>query len=277
MIMSRLTKLSTHFAVLTALFFTAHAAQAQIAVLSSAVAEREARPGETYEGQLLLRNTSSEPQEAKLYQTDFFFAADGRAKYSTPGETPRSNAKWVTLAQTTVTIPPGVTIPVAYTVGVPAGGPALKGSYWSMVMVEPIPRDAAESVRGGAPARGKVGLDTRVRYGIQVATHLGASGASRVAFDSVRTVSHPTGQRDFRFDFVNTGERALRLSFTLELYSSAGALVAKREQQRGLLYPGTSARQLFELGVLPPGVYKAVIVADGGGDEVFGGQYTLRF
>jgi hypothetical protein len=271
-------KLTSHIAAAAvALLLTSRVAQTQIAVLSSAVAEHDARPGETYEAQLLLRNTSSEPQEARLYQTDFFFAADGRSIYGPPGATPRSNAKWVTLSQTTVTIPPGVTIAVAYTVAVPAGGPALKGSYWSAVMVEPIQHDAALSTRNGGPVRGKMGLDTRLRYAIQVATHLGATGTSRVAFDSVHTLKRVGGERDFRFDFVNTGERALRLAFTLELYASDGKLVAKLAQQRGLLYPGTSARQLFELGKLATGEYKVVLVADGGGDEVFGGQYTLRF
>jgi hypothetical protein len=63
----------------------------------------------------------------------------------------------------------------------------------------------------------------------------------------------------------------------VELYDAAGALRGRREQQRGLMYPGTSVRQRFLFDTLPAGSYKAVIFADTGDDAVFATEYKLEF
>jgi hypothetical protein len=44
-----------------------------------------------------------------------------------------------------------------------------------------------------------------------------------------------------------------------------------------LLYPGTSLKQVFSLGRLAPGTYRAVVFADSGEDAVFASQFTLKF
>ena len=67
--------------------------------------ERQAKPGETYRGTIVLRNTGAAPAEAKVYQTDYSFAADGSNLYGAPGRLPRSNANWISLSRELVTIP----------------------------------------------------------------------------------------------------------------------------------------------------------------------------
>jgi hypothetical protein len=144
-----------------------------------------------------------------------------------------------------------------------------------MVMIEAIAAGAPES---RAPnARVQVGLAVTTRYGTQIATHIGASGVSRLAFDSLSATTTDKGTQALRFDFINTGERANRFMLSLELYNDAGELVKQASQSRGLLYPGTAARQLFDVGSVPHGTYTAALVADGGGDRVFGGQFKVTF
>jgi hypothetical protein len=41
------------------------------------------------------------------------------------------------------------------------------------------------------------------------------------------------------------------------------------------IYPGTSIRQKIRLGSLEPGNYRALVILDGGGDQVFGAEYQL--
>lgn len=250
-------------------------AAAQIAVISESVVEREARPGEAYEGRLVVLNTSKTRQEAKIYQTDYQFFADGRNNFGSPGSTARSNARWTTFSPARVSLVPGGQATITYRVSVP-GNLQLKGSYWSVLMVETISAESGES--SVAPRREiRVGLRTTIRYGTQLVTNIGTSGTSAVRFDSIKATVNPRGQKGVSFDFANTGERGHRLAISLQLYSASGQLVKTVEQKRGLLLPGTSARQQFDLGMLPSGTYKALIVADAGGDEMFGGEYTLRF
>lgn len=255
-------------------FLAATVLPAQIAVVSETVVEHGAQPGEVYRGRLELLNTGKTAQEAKLYQTDYQFFADGRSNYAAPGSSARSNARWIVFSPNRVSLVPGARATVAYTVSVPTA--PLKGSYWSMLMVETIPLGFAES-SVTAPHEIRVGIQTKVRYAAQLVTNIGLSGSSAIRFDSVTVTRDNRGRKGVSFDFVNTGERAHRLTLSLQLYSPGGALVKTLEQTRGLLYPGTSARQRFDLGSLPPGAYKALIVADGGGDEMFGGEYILRF
>lgn len=251
--------------------------RAQLAVVGNSVLEQAARPGTQYSTTILVQNTSDEPQEAQVYQTDYRFLADGHSFFDPPGTLPRSNAKWVTFSPARVVVPARTTVPVAFTVSVPAAGDSLAGTYWSMLMIEPVPRGSPQSSLPALPANEvRVGLTTVMRFGMQIATHV-RGGTSRIEFANLAAATDKTGRRGLAFDLVNAGERAHRLKVTLEIYNERGELVGRLSAVRGLLYPGTSTRQTFDLGTLPPGTYKALAVADAGADELFGGQFTLRF
>src|SRR5215467_1343073 len=128
-----------------------HRAGAQLAVLSNLVEERSASRGERYAGRITVRNTTSQPQTARIYQTDFRFAADGTSHTDDPGSSPRSNAPWIHPQMTRLSLPPGAEISVPYTVDVPASD-SLRGTYWSMIMIEGTGTPAAivAAARGGA-------------------------------------------------------------------------------------------------------------------------------
>jgi len=70
-------------------------ARAQIAVIGSTVEERDAAPGQRYEGTIVVRNLTTSPQPVRIYQTDYRFFADGTSHFDSAGSQPRSNARWV--------------------------------------------------------------------------------------------------------------------------------------------------------------------------------------
>jgi len=43
------------------------------------------------------------------------------------------------------------------------------------------------------------------------------------------------------------------------------------------MYPGTCVMQAIRLPKFPPGNYKALLVVDAGGKDVFGAQFTCSF
>jgi hypothetical protein len=75
---------------------------------------------------------------------------------------------------------------------------------------------------------------------------------------------------------VNTGEQADRLELRVELFDAEGAPAGRLTSTRGLVYPGSSIHQRFDLGQLAPGTYRALLVVDTGSDDVFGAEYTIR-
>ena len=75
----------------------------------------------------------------------------------------------------------------------------------------------------------------------------------------------------------NDSEKGYRPRVWVELYDATGSLRVRAKQQRGLLYPGTSIKQIFGLGKLPSGSYKALVFADTGDEPVFAAEYKLSF
>jgi len=251
---------------------SAHRASAQIAVIGSTLEEHVAAPGETYRGAIVVRNVTDETQRVRIYQTDYLFYADGTSRFDSAGTGRRSNASWVALGARSIAIPANGEMTVTYEVKVPKRD-SLVGTYWSTIMVEgekaPPPATQAKTQQ--------VGLGAILRYAVQVATHVGTSGARTIRFARTQLVTKPDSSRAFNVDVENTGERAYKPALWIELYDAAGALVANVRQERGLLYPGTSLLQTFELGKLAGGSYRAVVFADSGDDAVFASQYTLKF
>lgn len=254
----------------------ASTAAAQVSVEGSTVRDRRAQPGETYSGTFTVANASAEPQEARIYQTDYVTNAAGANTYGPAGTTPRSNGAWVSVTPATVVVPPRSTREVTFTVTVPADR-SLSGSYWSMVMVEGLPRGSAESTLSSDPNHHvQAAVVTRVRYAVQVITQVGAPAKPVATFQAPAVRSAADGTKELQVDVANAGIRSFTPAFTMELYAQDGTRVAHVAASREILYPGTSLRQRFALGALGAGTYRALVTLDAGDDTVFGAQYTLK-
>lgn len=243
-----------------------------VSVIGGLSREKAVMPGERFEGIIFLKNKGEGPAEVKVYQTDYLFFADGRNIYGEPGGIPRSNAKWISLSPTRTTIPPNQTSSVHYTVQIPEN-PDLKGTYWSMVMVEPMAGVSPEGIEG-EKGKIKLGLQTIVRYGIQIVTDIGDTGIRKIRFLDRKLISED-GKRLLQVDIENTGERWLSPLVWVEIYNEQGQSIGRFESGKFRIYPGCSVRHKFDLTNVPKGKYKALLVADNGDEYVFGARYDL--
>lgn len=246
-------------------------ATAQIAVIGNSVQEHSVEAGERYTGEIRILNEGSEARAVRVYQTDYLFQADGTNSYGAPGSHARSNAQWVTVTPTDVMIPAGEAVEITYSVAVPAE-PGIPGTYWSMVMVEPTDAPAEALTDPSDPS---IGLRTTIRFGIQIATHVAGEVDHRLQIVNPQLVVDEAGARHLEFVLLNDGAMGYRPKVSLEVFDQSGGQLLTKESQRGLIYPGTSAVQRFDLSLLPSGVYQAVVVADTGSQEVFGAQFNL--
>lgn len=248
-----------------ALLAAAPALPAQITVVSSTLDEQRLAPGERHSGTLRLHNGSDRPQQATIRAADYRFLADGRTFFDEPGTGERSNASWIRFEPAELTLAPGEEAVVPYTVQVPAGA-HVRGSYWSVLLVETGRPEAASRTQRG------VGIRPSIRYAVQIATHVG-EGDRRIALEGARVARD--GGPALEVDVLNTGQHADRLELRLDLFQDDGTPAGSLAATRGLLYPGSSLHQRFELSALPAGSYRALLVIDTGSDEVFGAEYTL--
>ncbi|MCI0706274.1 MAG: hypothetical protein L0Y80_02150 [Ignavibacteriae bacterium] len=271
--MQRLFRLTSILQIV--FLFVPLVAVGQVSVIGELSQDRDARPGDRYEGTITVRNDTDVPQDAKVYQTDYLFRFDGTNDYGTPPPShSRSNAEWVTFNPSFLTIPPQATMTINYTVNVPVGNP-LVGTYWSMLMVEGVPKTSPES--SSPQKKDEMGIMQTIRYGIQVATTIAQTGQKKVNFIDAKLVTPERGKRVLQIDIENTGELGMRPEVYVELFDQQGVSRGKYPGTRYRMYPGTSVRQSIDLSVVKAGTYKALVVVDAGGEDIFGAQYTLQF
>ena len=270
-------KTSVFLFTLMAAVFCGPKSPAQVSVIGELTQEKETRPGDRYEGTILVKNDTKEPQEAKIYQTDYLFKYDGTNEYGEPGSAPRSNASWIGFSPSYLTLPPEGSVEVSFTVTVPlnAQGHPLIGTYWSMLMVEGIAQGSPES--SAHRKKGEMGIQQTIRYGIQIVSHIAQTGTKKIEFLDTKLVAKPEGGRILQVDIENTGDIGVRPEMYAELFNEKGASQGRFPGVRYRIYPGTSVRQIIDLSTVPAGTYKVMVVVDAGGDDVYGAQYTLKF
>ena len=255
--------------IILALTLGAVGAHASISISDGLTRDFHLCPGEVKEGIIEVRNSSDEPQRVRLYQTDYLFFADGSNHYDDPGTTVRSNADWIVFSPQEVEIAPRGTAQVLFRITVPQDE-TLVGTYWSMLMAEPVPDVPDPEMDTGTPA---VGVRMVIRHGIQISVTIDGEGEKMVQpHGNLEKLAEGTF---LHLDLDNTGEFLVRPAVWAEIYNAGGELTERQTSDPLRIYPGCSVRHKFGLE-LAPGAYQALVVIDNGGGEVWGTQYNLE-
>jgi len=272
--------MNTHYAwLITLLCGLCLLAQPQIAVagglnvLDGLTRSVSINRGEKSEGVITLQNSQNEPQEVKVFLTDYQRFANGVSDYSDAGNSPRSNAAWITFTPHQCTVPAKATVTIYYTIQIPQAS-ELAGTYWSVLMVEPIAKGSLEPPTAEKD-KVKLGINTIMRYAVQMITNIGETGKRSIKF-SKRQLVVQDKQRFYQIDIDNTGEHVLTPTLWLELYTTDGASLGRFTGNRWRIYPSGSAHFQIDLSTIPAGVYNGLLVADNGDEYIFGTQVKLE-
>ncbi len=241
---------------------------AGIVILNGLTHENEAQPGETYRGTIQLQNTGGKSKDVRVYIRDYWYSFDGTSKHDPAGTLKRSNGKWINANPELLTLGAGEIATVDYEVKVPAAD-SLKGTYWSVIMVEGItPPDTSNYSSG-------VTINTAIRYAIQIVTNIGNSGKEDLNFIGLQLDTTSTNKLLNVF-IENTGERVLKPELSIELFDESGKSSGIIKADRRKTYPGTSIAIELDLKGIPPGKYTGVLVADCDEEHIFGTNMTLE-
>lgn len=253
-------------------FALADPLRAGVVVIGNLARTSTIKPGDTFDGVIFLKNTDKQPADVRVFQTDYLSYADGSNDYGEAGKAQRSNASWITVTPSRVKLAPGETVPVRYKGKAPADE-KLRGTYWSMIMVEP---NAAPAITpDGKPDQVAVGLQTTIRFAIQIVTEVGQGGTRSLQVQDKRLVKND-GKRALYLDISNDGERLLIPAMSVELFDQSGASVGRFDAGRSRIYPTCSVRAKVDLTDVPIGKYAAMVLLDSGDAQVMGAQYDLE-
>jgi hypothetical protein len=258
---------------LVVLVLAAGSARCGLAVVGGLSKASSGAPGQELEHEIVLRNSDDNDVVVRIYPTDYAFFADGRSVYAEPGTMERSNAGWFTLSAEWITVPARSEAAVYYTGRLPAGE-ALHGTYWSMLMVEPLGPPEIQEV---TDQHGRPGVDisTQVRYGVQIITDVGDTGAPDLRFLDRRLIG-TNGETVLQLDVENAGDRWIYPFTWVEIYDEAGGFVGRFETSQKRIFPGCSVRHEFDLSEVATGKYTALVIIDNADEHVFGAQYQLE-
>ncbi|MEI6874544.1 MAG: hypothetical protein WCL50_05365 [Spirochaetota bacterium] len=247
------------------------ALNAQLSITNGLSHLDSASPGQTYRSSVVVRNNGKENERVKLYLNDYLFFADGSNIFGEPGRDPRSNSSWISLDENEVVIAPGKEHEVPYSVRVPSDT-AMVGSYWSLIFVQAITQSLLNPDKN---ADDTVGVTSGVRFGVQVVTNMGESGIRKLRFYDTK-LQKGEESSSLQVSVENTGERKLNPLSSADVYNADGVFVGHIASREVGLYPGTSVRLQFPLVGMAKGRYKAQVVADCGGNDIFGAIYSIE-
>ncbi len=248
-------------------------ASAAVAIASNMTQVKQAKPGEIYKASITVKNNGTEPEAIRVYQTDYMSYSNGTTNYGEPaGKMPRSNASWITFSPKTVSVGPDAKININYEVKVP-DDKNLTGSYWSVVMVQQIPKPLKDT----ETKKQTVGLQLQLQYAVQIITDIDDTGLTKINFLNPRVAQKKDGKGfNFFIEIENTGERQLVPEISAEFFDTKqGKSAGKFTSSKNRIFPNGSTKYIFDLGDIPAGKYKVQVIADCGDENLFGGEYSL--
>ena len=142
-------------------------------------------------------------------------------------------------------------------------------------MVEGIAPGSPESPQPRPAEQTTMGVSQLIRYGVQIASHITGTGKKDVRFLDVRVRAEEDGSKQLIVDLQNAGDLWFRPTFSAEVFDDSGNSKGVFEGSLFRMYPGTSVRQMLDVGKLARGTYTVVFIVDAGGEDVFGAEYTL--
>lgn len=240
-----------------------------ILVTGDRLREYTLKPGETFQGEIMISNPGEDPTGFKVTQSDYLFFADGRNKYPPAGSTVRSNADWITIS-----IPPEVTInpeeqfPLNFEIQVP-DDPSLIGTYWSTILIQgtrPTTEGPVEGIR----------VRQIIRYGVQIAVNIGDTGERKIDLLEVKPVDN-NGSKLVQVNVKNVGQRAVSPIAKVELYDQGGKKYGPFEGSEYMIYPGCSVSYKVPLKEVPDKKFQGVILIDNGDQYIWGAREEIDF
>jgi MYXO-CTERM domain-containing protein len=209
--------------------------------------------GTSRQGTVVVSNSGAARGTVRLYTADATTGATTGTTYLTD-EQPEDAGSWIVLGKTSLTLAPGKSASVPFTVKVPAGTPA--GQHVGGIVAEATNRPA------GTGGKGKTGVRIEIRNQAIMAVQVNVPGTPVHKLTIGRVTSG--GANGFQQVIVrvsNEGNVLERPAGSVAIYGKGGQLVQTLKFTMDTFLPETSIDYPIELKkALPAGSYSAAVM-----------------
>lgn len=229
--------------------------KANIVILNGLSHNYKVENGKVYKGKISIENTGSQPQSVKLFLQDFTYQSDGSINYTAPNTNIKTNTGWIKLNTNLLTLKAKEKTEVLYEITIPKQL-SDAGSYWSVVIVEPV-----ENIKPSNDKQG-INITSIVRYAIQIITDIDTDQAKPdLKFEGIK-IEKEDGKSILKVAVANKGNLYCKPTVNIEIYNkkSGEKLGAFSSLAMGLL-PQTSKSFHIDISKMPPDKYNAALIA----------------
>lgn len=228
------------------------------------------KPGEKKQVSLTLFNDRDIEEMVNLSLIDYSCNSEGEHFFGDlPEKATRSNISWVHLGQDRVKLSPQEQRVIYYVIEVPHET-SLKGSYWSVLLIEPTEILSPKEIQSG-----EFKLNVKLRYAHHIVTNIGKASAKLKLFK--KEIKEIEGKRYLCVHVLNEGDEFFNPSLTLKLYNKKGVLEKTLITPTERLYPGNPQSFLVNMEDLTEAQlqeFSGFVLFDAKSDQVFGDRFT---
>lgn len=236
---------------------------ASIVVLNGLTHNYKVENGQVYKGKIALQNTGDKPQNVKIFLQDFSYQSNGSMYYTTPHTNEKTNTDWIKLNTTFLTLKSKEKTEVYYEITIP-NSLRIPGSYWSVIIVEPV-----DDIKPSDSKQG-INITSIVRYAIQIITDYDSEKVKPdLKFESIK-VEKEEGRQVLKIAIANQGAIYCKPTASVEIYNrKSGQKIGTFSTQAMGLLPQTSKSFPIDISKMPPDKYNAVIIATDEDENAF--------
>jgi hypothetical protein len=236
-------------------------AGAQSLGLTPAEVQYRFKPGQPFQFEIAMSNSSSTPAVMRANVTDLWYNAKNEKLFNPAGSSPRSAANWMEVVPPQITVPAGGTGKVKVVVTPPANA---SGGYYGVVFLESRPQLAQAATAESKAVFANIRLGSLILLSAENTENYGIDIS-----DTQLTPPDATHSLKVDFDLGNNSNTHIFPETKIAILNSNHQLAAKADGAIQRFFPQQKDHlSVSWAGALPKGDYTAILTVVYGPDKV---------
>lgn len=240
---------------------------AAIVVLNGLTHTHSLIHGKKTTGKVQIRNQSTKPTRVLIYKQDLIAACGQNVNYVDPNGFRQSLSPWLSTTVDEKLLGPNEEYVLFYAIEL-NDQESLKGSFWSVLMIEgtdPVKEEKNEGLK----------INSVMRYAIQIIADVGTEESPKLGFEDIQLKTIDKESQKVTIRLKNEGLFSTKAKLILEIYDEEGEKIKTLDGTSKRIYPQSCNEFEIELKGIKKGKYEGILIADNSKD-LFGATLSIE-